>query len=72
MGDNATSAGSVGRSQEEINVPRQAPKDTLVIAGGRVLDPGRNTPFAGWTLKGRVVRTLVGGRTAFAREAVGG
>lgn len=52
-------------------MPRQAPKDTLVIAGGRVLDPGRNTPFAGWQLKRRVVRTLVGGRTAFAREAVG-
>ncbi|MDO9117155.1 MAG: dihydroorotase [Nitrospira sp.] len=30
---------------------------------------GRNTPFAGWRLKGRVVRTLVGGRVVFASDA---
>ena len=30
---------------------------------------GRNTPFAGWQLKGRVVRTLVGGRVVFASDA---
>jgi dihydroorotase len=26
---------------------------------------GRNTPFAGWRLRGRVVTTIVGGETAF-------
>ncbi len=26
---------------------------------------GRNTPFAGWKLKGRAIRTIVGGRTVF-------
>ncbi len=26
---------------------------------------GRNTPFAGWKLKGRAVRTIVGGCTVF-------
>ena len=30
---------------------------------------GRNTPFAGWRLKGRVVRTLVGGRVVFTSDA---
>jgi dihydroorotase len=30
---------------------------------------GRNTPFAGRRLKGRVVRTLVGGRVVFASDA---
>ena len=36
-----------------------------------VVDPeqfcskGRNTPFAGWTLKGRVLRTILGGKTVF-------
>ena len=36
-----------------------------------VVDPeqfcskGRNTPFAGWTLKGRVVRTILGGKTVY-------
>jgi len=26
---------------------------------------GRNTPFHGWNLRGRAVRTIVGGRTAW-------
>jgi len=36
-----------------------------------VVDPeqfkskGRNTPFAGWKLKGRVVSTLVGGKVVY-------
>ncbi len=29
---------------------------------------GRNTPFVGWELKGRAVRTIVGGRTVFQCE----
>jgi len=29
---------------------------------------GKNTPFLGWELKGRVVRTLLGGRTVFTAE----
>ena len=27
----------------------------------------RNTPFGGWTLKGRVERTILGGRTVYER-----
>ena len=40
-----------------------------------VVDPeqfrskGRNTPFAGWTLKGRVVRTILSGKTVFEAGA---
>ncbi|VAW36796.1 Dihydroorotase [hydrothermal vent metagenome] len=30
---------------------------------------GRNTPFAGWELKGRAVRTIVGGRTVYELTA---
>jgi len=30
---------------------------------------GRNTPFHGWNLRGRAVRTIVGGRTAWHLEA---
>ena len=30
---------------------------------------GRNTPFHGWKLRGRAVRTIVGGRTAWHLEA---
>jgi dihydroorotase len=28
--------------------------------------PSRNTPFDGWKLKGRAVRTIAGGETVFA------
>ena len=36
-----------------------------------VVDPeqfkskGRNTPFAGWKLKGRVMKTIVGGKVVY-------
>jgi dihydroorotase len=30
---------------------------------------GRNTPFHGWKLRGRAVRTIVGGRTAWNLDA---
>jgi dihydroorotase len=51
-----------------------APADIAVVDRARewVVDPeqfcskGRNTPFGGWTLKGRVVRTILGGKTVFA------
>ena len=29
---------------------------------------GRNTPFAGWELTGRVRRTIVGGKTVYDAE----
>jgi len=32
------------------------------------LSKGRNTPFAGWELKGRAVRTIVGGTTVWALD----
>ncbi len=31
---------------------------------------GRNTPFDGWSLRGGVMATIVGGRTAYVNEAV--
>ena len=31
---------------------------------------GRNTPFEGWTLKGAVAATIVGGRAVYVNEAV--
>jgi dihydroorotase len=47
------------------------PETAWMVDSEEFRSKGRNTPFAGWPLKGRVVRTLVGGRTVFAREAVG-
>jgi dihydroorotase len=51
------------------------PADVVVIDPGarwtvdvaRFRSKSRNTPFAGWDLAGRVIRTIVGGRTVFSR-----
>jgi dihydroorotase len=53
-----------------------APGDVTLIDTARewTVDPAkfrslsRNTPFAGWTLRGRAVRTIVGGKTAWNLE----
>ena len=38
------------------------PEAHWIVDPGQFKSKGRNTPFAGWKLKGRVVSTLVGGR----------
>ncbi|MBI5378634.1 MAG: dihydroorotase [Nitrospirae bacterium] len=38
------------------------PKATWRVDAGTFLSKGRNTPFQGWELKGRVVRTIVEGK----------
>ncbi len=42
------------------------PKARWVVDPGLFLSKSRNTPFAGWELRGRVERTIVGGVTVFA------
>jgi dihydroorotase len=50
-----------------------APGDVTILDPGmawtvdkdKFASKGRNTPFHGWTLRGRAVRTIVGGRTAW-------
>ena len=41
-----------------------------VVDPARLHSLSRNTPFAGWTLKGRVVKTLVGGKVVYDCEPV--
>ena len=41
------------------------PEAQWVVDPGQFKSKGRNTPFAGWKLKGRVVSTLVGGRVVY-------
>ncbi len=42
------------------------PTARWTVDATRFRSKSRNTPFAGWELVGRVVRTLVGGRTVFS------
>jgi dihydroorotase len=50
------------------------PRVTWTVDPRRFRSKSRNTPFAGWELKGRVVWTIVGGRTVYGEDglAVGG
>ena len=41
------------------------PEASWVVDPGQFKSKGRNTPFAGWKLKGRVVSTFVGGRVVY-------
>ena len=42
------------------------PKRPWVVEPAALVSQGKNTPFQGLELTGRVVRTLVGGRTVYA------
>jgi dihydroorotase len=66
-----------------LNVPggtlnEGAPADITLLAPDLVatIDPtksrskSRNTPFGGWTLRGGVAATIVGGRLVYANEAI--
>jgi len=43
------------------------PNEYYLVAQEEFHSEGKNTPFLGWELKGRVVRTLVEGKTVFQR-----
>jgi dihydroorotase len=45
------------------------PDESWVVEPARFASRSRNTPIAGWTLPGRVRRTLVGGQTRYESEA---
>ena len=45
------------------------PEDTWTVRPEAFASKGRNTPFAGWELKGRVRCTVVGGETVYDAEA---
>jgi dihydroorotase len=44
------------------------PARAWTVNAAEFLSKGRNTPYAGQTLRGRAVRTVVGGRTVFSGE----
>ncbi|MBC7324110.1 MAG: dihydroorotase [Moorella sp. (in: Bacteria)] len=46
------------------------PEHEEVVDPARFASKGRNTPFAGWRLKGLPVVTIVGGKIVFRREGI--
>jgi dihydroorotase len=46
------------------------PDASVTVRAAQFRSRGRNTPFEGWSLKGGVVATIVGGRPVFVNEAV--
>jgi dihydroorotase len=44
------------------------PDATWTVRPEKMFSKSRNTPFGGWELKGRVIRTFVAGRQVFAAE----
>jgi dihydroorotase len=47
-----------------------APDLSVTVSIERMRSKSRNTPFDGWTLRGGVAATIVGGRVVYANEAV--
>jgi dihydroorotase len=47
-----------------------APDAPVTVRATSFKSKGRNTPFEGWTLKGAVAATIVGGRVVYVNEAV--
>jgi dihydroorotase len=47
-----------------------APDLRVVVSAGSMRSKSRNTPFDGWTLRGGVAATIVGGRTVYVNEAM--
>lgn len=52
----------------EADVTLIDPAATWVVDAARLHSLSRNTPFAGWTMKGRVVKTLVRGNVVYDRD----
>jgi dihydroorotase len=47
-----------------------APDLSVLIDPARFVSKGRNTPFGGWSLKGGVAATIVGGRVVYTNPAI--
>jgi dihydroorotase len=48
-----------------------APDMTVVVKAATMQSKSKNTPFDGWTLRGGVAATIVGGRTVYVNSASG-
>jgi dihydroorotase len=50
---------------DPADVTLVAPEEEWTVDPDRFYSKGRNTPFRGWRLAGRVRATIVGGRTVY-------
>jgi dihydroorotase len=62
-------AGGTLRRGAPADVTVFDPNATWVVDPSRFKSKGRNTPYAGQTLQGRVRQTVVGGRVVYRAEA---
>ena len=49
-----------------------APDVTVEVSAASFRSKGRNTPFDGWSLRGAVAATVIGGRTVYVNDDVAG
>jgi dihydroorotase len=63
--------GSLGEGQP-ADISILAPGLSVTIDPAKFVSRGRNTPFGGWTLKGGVAATIVGGRVVYTNPAAAG
>jgi dihydroorotase len=47
-----------------------APDLNVTVSAARMRSKSKNTPFDGWTLRGGVAATIVGGRVVYTNEAL--
>ena len=48
-----------------------APDLPVTVSVARMRSKSKNTPFDGWTLRGGVAATIVGGRTVYVNDDAG-
>ena len=57
------------RAGAPADVVLLAPDETWIVEPGSFVSRSSNTPIGGWSLVGRVRRTLVGGATRYELDA---
>jgi dihydroorotase len=62
--------GGAIREGEPADLTILAPDETVTVEARALKSKSKNTPFDGWTLKGGVAATLVGGRVVYAAPTV--
>jgi len=62
--------GGTIREGEAADLTILSPDTPVTIEARSLRSKSKNTPFDGWTLKGAVAATIVGGRTAYVNESI--